>query len=214
MLTIVKLSYADIKDYWKVYIVTWCIYANRNKLLSIQWAKTHSWRDVQWLCTHNNNGPSQKYKLFFFSFNHYVTFKLESTAICTTHTCVLVLGFVHLAIGAFSNDANDVKFVHAALAPVTLGLHSLTIPRTAEPAQTRQYNQYLGINRLSDWHDFCSRLYPCKMRSSIQTENMKQTVLNRFDSLLDFSTQKQNAGTKWTMKIEESEQQTLPNTTV
>lgn len=53
-----------------------------------------------------------------------------------THTCILVLGFVHLAVSAFSNDADDVKLVHTALSPVALGLHSFTVPRTAEPAQT------------------------------------------------------------------------------
>lgn len=49
-------------------------------------------------------------------------------------TCVLVLCLVHLAVGAFPDDADDIKFVNTAFPPVTLHVFAFTITWTANPA--------------------------------------------------------------------------------
>lgn len=48
-------------------------------------------------------------------------------------TCVFVLGLVDLAIGALPYDANDIKFIYTAFAPVTLCVFAFTISWAANP---------------------------------------------------------------------------------
>lgn len=49
-------------------------------------------------------------------------------------TRVFVLGLVHLAVGALSDDADDVKLIDASLAPVALGVFTLAVARATNPA--------------------------------------------------------------------------------
>lgn len=46
-------------------------------------------------------------------------------------TSFFVLGLVHLAVGAFPYDANNIEFIYTAFAPVTLGVFALTISHAA-----------------------------------------------------------------------------------
>lgn len=54
-----------------------------------------------------------------------------STKYCLTS--VFVLGLVHLTISAFTYDANYIKFIYTALAPVTLGMFALSVSWAANP---------------------------------------------------------------------------------
>lgn len=52
---------------------------------------------------------------------------LWGRSISKTLTSVFVFSFVHLAVGAFSCDSNDLKLVHAPFAPVDLRFLNLTV---------------------------------------------------------------------------------------
>lgn len=66
------------------------------------------------------------------------------------HTCVFVFGLVHLAIRSFSNDADDVKLIHAAFSPVALSLLSLSKPRTANPGVISHKQHMFGLLFMHD----------------------------------------------------------------
>lgn len=59
-------------------------------------------------------------------------------------TGVFVLGLVDLAVGALPDNADDVKLVHAAFAPVALCLFAFAIARTAKPRQESRGDLVLG----------------------------------------------------------------------
>lgn len=83
---------------------------------------------------------SQHDKLFSFHIKHKEALQWLSSR-NSFITCVFVLGLVHLAVGAFPYDANYIKFVDTAFAPVALGVFALAISRAANPVIHQETNK-------------------------------------------------------------------------
>lgn len=61
-----------------------------------------------------------------------------SRAVPSSPTCVFVLGFVHLAVGAFTCDPQNLKLVHAPFAPVDLGFLEFSVSGAADSGQKKK----------------------------------------------------------------------------
>lgn len=63
-------------------------------------------------------------------------------------TSVFIPGLVNLSIGTFSNNSDDIKFIHAAFSPVNIFFFDFTIAR---PTYSIKYSSEVLIYNQANW---------------------------------------------------------------
>lgn len=63
-------------------------------------------------------------------------------------TSVFVPGFVNLSVSTFSNNSDDIKFIHAAFSPVNIFFFDFTIAR---PTYSIKYSSEVFIDNQANW---------------------------------------------------------------
>lgn len=102
----------------------------------------------------NKIKTKQQHKNFYFFGNFLNYTSEEKQKVSMFHpklnilTSVFVPGFVNLSVSTFSNNSDDIKFIHAAFSPVNIFFFDFTIAR---PTYSIKYSSEVFIDNQANW---------------------------------------------------------------